>query len=122
MFPIGMPGVALIVLRTSVAVTLLVEGFQYWPARTSVGWMIPLIILSAALFLGLMTPYCSTLCCLLDLGTIWKINGLGEFHLAISAAVSAVLAVLGPGAYSVDARIFGRKLLNIAPRKTTRKK
>ncbi len=70
MFPIGMPGVALIVLRTSVAVTLLVEGFQYWPARTSVGWMIPLIILSAALFLGLMTPYCSTLCCLLDLGTI----------------------------------------------------
>ena len=38
------------------------------------------------------------------------------FHLVISILISAALAILGPGAYSVDARIFGRKLLTVPSR------
>jgi uncharacterized membrane protein YphA (DoxX/SURF4 family) len=43
-------------------------------------------------------------------------GGQDIFHLVISILISAALAILGPGAYSVDARIFGRKLLTVPSR------
>jgi hypothetical protein len=43
------------------------------------------------------------------------IGGANEFHLAISILNAAILAVLGPGAYSIDARIFGRRILDVTP-------
>jgi hypothetical protein len=43
-------------------------------------------------------------------------GGQDIFHLVISILISAALAILGPGAYSVDALIFGRKLLTVASR------
>jgi hypothetical protein len=42
-------------------------------------------------------------------------GGTNEFHLAVSILNAAILAVLGPGAYSVDARIFGRRILDVTP-------
>jgi hypothetical protein len=44
-------------------------------------------------------------------------GGQDIFHLVISILISAALAILGPGAYSVDALIFGRKLLTVASRR-----
>jgi hypothetical protein len=43
-------------------------------------------------------------------------GGQDMFHLVMSILTSAVLAMLGPGAYSVDGRIFGRRLLIVPPR------
>jgi hypothetical protein len=48
--------------------------------------------------------------------TLAVTGGQEIFHLVISILISAALAILGPGAYSVDARIFGRKLLRVPPR------
>jgi len=44
-------------------------------------------------------------------------HGQSGFSLAIAALDSAVLAVLGPGAYSIDARIFGWRTLTVPPRR-----
>jgi len=44
-------------------------------------------------------------------------RGQDDFHLAIAIVNCADLAVLGPGAYSIDARFFGWRLLTIPPRK-----
>jgi hypothetical protein len=44
-------------------------------------------------------------------------RGEDMFHMVISILTGVALAVLGPGAYSIDARIFGRRLLTVPPRK-----
>ncbi|MGD0796884.1 MAG: hypothetical protein ABR910_04090 [Acidobacteriaceae bacterium] len=46
-------------------------------------------------------------------------EGRSELCLVNSILEGAILAVLGPGAYSVDSRIFGRRLLTLPlpPRK-----
>jgi uncharacterized membrane protein YphA (DoxX/SURF4 family) len=57
---------------------------------------------------GLWTPIagCAVLVCALEKA----FSGIGErWSQILLAAVGAALAMLGPGAWSVDARLFGRK-------------
>lgn len=75
-------------------------------------------VLAIMLCLGFLTPYCAALCCLIQMGVFFLTGGdHSRIHLAISILNSGVLALLGPGAYSIDARIFGRRLLYFPPRR-----
>ena len=105
-----MAGVALIFLRVSVVATLMVDGaahrsllLSFW---TALLYLLPALCLSA----GFLTPYSAVVCCIVQSVEL-AIGKTNEFHLAISILNSAILAVMGPGAYSVDARIFGRRIL-----------
>jgi hypothetical protein len=114
-----MAGVALIILRSVVAVTLIVETHKL----STLGWPHVLDALVALvglfLFLGLLTPYCAALCCLLELAFLVA-NGISNgFQLGMSALTAASMVALGPGAYSLDARFFGRKLIKIPPRRNS---
>ena len=115
LFPTGVAGVALVVLRSVVAITVIVEICK----RSIPGWA-PVIdafvgLLGLLLFLGFLTPYCAALSCFLELAFL-VITGIPNgFPLGISALTSGCVAVLGPGAYSLDARFFGRKLITIPP-------
>lgn len=110
-----MPGIGLLLLRVSVAAVLLVDGTAHWTLVTS-WWAFLLIAAPAgALCLGLLTPYCASLCCVIELRVLWTTREDG-FHLIIALASSAVVAVVGPGAYSLDARMFGRRLLRLPVR------
>jgi hypothetical protein len=117
MFPTGTAGAALFVLRISVATTLLVDGTAHWALVTSfwifLGFAVPALFLS----IGFMMPIWSALSCLMEFGVLVLTGGTNGFHLAVSILNSGILAVLGPGAYSVDARIFGRRLLTVPPRR-----
>lgn len=118
MFPTGMAGAALFVLRVLVAASLLVD----WAARRTAAppfWTFSLFLL-LAIFLcsGFLTPYCSGLSLLIHLAGFLIVPGRGGFSLAQSIVASGVLAILGPGAYSLDARLFGRKLLQVPSRKS----
>jgi hypothetical protein len=110
-----MAGVALVVLRCVVAITAIVETYRL----STAGWahmLDPFVALvGLSLFLGLLTPYCACLCCLLELAFL-AANGIPNgFHLGISALTAASVGALGPGAYSLDARFFGRRLIKIPP-------
>jgi hypothetical protein len=114
MFPAGVAGVALIFLRVSVVATLMVDGaahrsllLSFW---TALLYLLPALSLSA----GFLTPYSAIVCCIIQLAEL-VMGGANEFHLAVSILNAAILAVLGPGAYSVDARIFGRRILDVTP-------
>jgi hypothetical protein len=114
-----MAGVALVVLRCVVALTIIVETHSV----SALGWAHVLDALAALvglfLFLGLLTPYCAALCCLLEL-TFLVGNGFSNgFQLGMAALTAASMVALGPGAYSVDARLFGRKLIKIPPRRNS---
>jgi uncharacterized membrane protein YphA (DoxX/SURF4 family) len=116
MFASGVPGAALFVLRVSVAATLLEDGTGHGTPVTSLWMLLPIILTATFLCLGLLTPICASLCCLMEFYSLTISGGQDMFHLVMSILTSAVLAMLGPGAYSVDGRIFGRRLLIVPPR------
>ena len=117
MFPAGIAGVALFVLRSSVAVSLIVDAAAHGSLFKQ-SWLILLVAVPAFLLcLGLITPYCAAFTGLMQLVTLFAFTGHNKFHLALSVLNSAVVAILGPGAYSIDARIFGRRLLIVPPRR-----
>jgi uncharacterized membrane protein YphA (DoxX/SURF4 family) len=113
MFPTGPAGFALLVLRILVAAMVLVDGTAQTAWMTSLWTQLSFGILAAALGAGFLTPYCASFCSLEELIALWMTGGHNEFHLILASLTSVVLAILGPGAYSVDARIFGRRLLTV---------
>jgi len=117
MFPTGTAGAALFALRGSAAMTFLVDGTAHGALVTSF-WIVVVFALHAIfLCLGLLTPYVSVVCCVVQLSVPLLAGGHDGFHLGISILNSGIVAVLGPGAYSVDASLFGRRLVSVAPRK-----
>jgi len=117
MFPTGMAGAALLVLRVTVAATLVFDGTAHWALATSFWILLGFAVPAMLLCLGFLTPYCSVLSCLLQLAVLLITGSQNEFNLAISILNSGILAILGPGAYSIDAHIFGRRLLIVPPHK-----
>lgn len=100
MFPDRGPGIGLLWLRLCLAAALCAPG-------THAGWGALLCGLAAAmLVLGVLTP----LATLMAAATMFAQQAPWPL-----VALPAALLMLGPGAYSVDARLFGRRLLGRRP-------
>ena len=116
MFPRGGPGFALLLLRISVAAPLLLSlagksDLPLFHLLFASGWLV-----SIALAIGVFTPVVSSIVCLY--ATVDLLIGLRFDWLVISQVLNSVaLALLGPGAYSLDARLFGLKVIVMSPRK-----
>ncbi|HEV8331963.1 MAG TPA: hypothetical protein VGQ22_11125 [Steroidobacteraceae bacterium] len=109
MFPPGLPGLALILLRSSVTLGLLLADLDGW-AR--VGG----ILISVALFVGYLTPLAAAAALALH-GIAWISAGVDSTAVAVVFALDAIaLALLGPGAYSIDSHRFGRRLVVLPPK------
>jgi hypothetical protein len=114
-----MAGVALVVLRSVVALTLIVETHRLSILGSAHELDAFMALVGLFLFVGFLTPYCAALGCLINLGLLVA-NGIPNgFQLGMSALTAASIVVLGPGAYSLDARFFGRKLIKIPPRRNS---
>ncbi len=105
MFPTGFPGAALLVLRGCIAASFagiaFLSGWQHW---IFVGL---LTLLCVGLFTPIVCGVAVAAVCL-DLPQLQSGN---MSQLAIVAAAAIAYAFLGPGAYSIDARLFGRRKL-----------
>lgn len=110
-FANGWPGVGLLLQRIVTAILLVhfviieLTGTSYSPS------MIPQIIGACAgiLFLvGLWTPIVGTLIVLVELWV--AMTHIGDLWIPIVLATfGGTAAMIGPGAWSIDARLFGRK-------------
>jgi len=113
MFPIGAAGGALFVLRVSVAVTLVLTELRPNAYLMPVWVVLCSLVLAIFLVLGFLTPYCAVLGCAVEIFAFFVADGGNGLHCATSIVDGGVLAVTGPGAYSVDARMFGRRILTV---------
>ena len=113
-FPGGFPGAGLLLLRLTLAAGLFMEATAEFhesdisPVFPAVGDILP----AALLLAGLWTPIAGILVCAFQLGMLALVSGTTELHL-LRASVGLCLAVLGPGALSVDARVFGPRRVEI---------
>ncbi|HZC66572.1 MAG TPA: hypothetical protein VE545_08355 [Candidatus Dormibacteraeota bacterium] len=115
MFPEGGPGVALLFLRVSAAAGFFltfangrVVAAAHWAFLCMAG-------LGAALCLGILTPIISILIAALEVVQLFISDGSVWLVTLLPIVNVAALALLGPGAYSIDAWLFGRRVLMAPP-------
>jgi hypothetical protein len=126
-FPGGWPGAGLLLLRGAIGITTIIQGGIYLAEPNNLtlgtGTVGSVAIMSGALLLsGFLTPVAGVL---IGLGTLsialgWlpaAARNLFDAPLpaVFGVIVSGAIVLLGPGACSIDARLFGRREIIIPP-------
>ena len=104
MFPQAATSSGLILLRISVAVALHLDASGHFVSSRSDWAVAALWVCSAALVAGFLTPLFAGVGAVLALTLVGVTDGLAP---VVRAVAAIALALLGPGAYSLDARLFG---------------
>jgi hypothetical protein len=109
MFPTGSAGVGLLLLRISTAGVLILVTFALGPAFSSHWAIVGLALLVALFIVGALTPILCAICCCLEIFAMFGLRGTDALYMLCSIVDTAALGFLGPGGYSLDARMFGRR-------------
>ena len=116
-FPDGWPGTGLLLLRAGVGVALMVQATRLFEDTQESGWLRAVAGFAAAvstlILVGFLTRWAAAAAAVAS-GLPWlPRSGVGALEEHMTAALAMVIAgaivCLGPGAFSVDARLFGRR-------------
>jgi len=118
-FPGGTPGVGLLLLRATIGVTAIVQGGVYLAKSDNsiFGlWIVGVLAVAsgALLLIGFLTKAAGVLAGLSSAGLSWvSALPLNSFDTKLSLffviVMTAAIILLGPGAFSLDSRLFGRR-------------
>jgi putative oxidoreductase len=115
MFPYGWPGRGLFLVRLVVGLILIHDGIGALmgvPQRESIALQEIAAIPGIFLLVGLWTPIAGAIVAPCEIGIVLT----GTDHprgTILMATLGIAFAFLGPGALSIDARLFGRKRFDI---------
>ena len=122
-FARGGPGVGLLLLRLAAGGSLVARSILVFSPNTSTlgTGLFQLLMATAGLLLiaGLWTPVVATVMGLLELWRIISRHGDPASD-TLLCTLAIAIALLGPGACSVDARLFGWKRIEIDTQKNKR--
>jgi putative oxidoreductase len=122
-FPSGPVGAALLMLRVIVGGIVILEALLAVVGGHSLMTIVAAFIAALtgiALMLGFLMPIVSTAVAAVGVAMLLGLHGpilrLLDSSMALFefVAIAAALAVLGPGAVSIDARLFGRREVTIS--------
>lgn len=120
-FARGAPGLGLLLLRLATGSALICEGvitlLRGAPSAAAVLQAL-LVVLGVLLVAGLWTPIAGALAAVVSIVGMVSHPASWPAFLPI-AVMAAALALLGPGAWSVDARLYGWKQIKISSRTET---
>jgi len=122
-FPDGWPGFGLLLLRLGAGIAticLAVSGFLAMAREPiSIAQDLAAAIGGVFLIVGLWTPVMGALIAIDELWialSAYSSQSGGQWIHILLAVLTAGVAMLGPGAWSIDARLFGRKRFDIGRR------
>jgi putative oxidoreductase len=110
-FANGWPGVGLLLQRILTAGLLVRFGIIELTGKSFSPSVIPQVIAAFAgilLFVGLWTPVVGTMIALIEIWFAFT-NSSDPWISIVLATFGGTLAMIGPGAWSIDARLFGRR-------------
>jgi hypothetical protein len=116
----GLPGVGLLLMRLVGGSALLVHaGLTLWRAPLTPATVTSVFLVGSGILLipGLWTPIAGTLIALIAIGQVLT-RPEDLLVPLLLGTIGAALAMLGPGLWSVDARLFGWKRVEAPPRKS----
>jgi Trk-type K+ transport system membrane component len=121
-FPHGLPGIGLLVLRIAVGAKLLIQAsalvLDPQAQKLGVWLLVPLVVgMAASFMLGFLTQLVAGLSALAGVAIyLWHPAWASSFLSFLSfdtVGVALAMALLGPGAISLDAYFFGRRKIVI---------
>ena len=126
-FPGGRPGLGLLLLRAAVGPSVIAEGIFYLigtPSPSVALWLLGfvLILSGIGLTIGFLTPLAGLLAGIHFFGVAvswfpapsWNFHDFRLIALGLIATTIAI-ALIGPGAFSLDGYLFGRREIVIPP-------
>jgi putative oxidoreductase len=119
-FPEGWPGTGLLLVRSVTAIPAVlqgIEGLLTAPLQTGdIAWgvlEVAAACFAVLLLVGLWTPVAGVLMAVAELSLVLSHVSDPWMHVRLGT-LGVALAMLGPGAWSVDAHLFGRKRIEIS--------
>jgi uncharacterized membrane protein YphA (DoxX/SURF4 family) len=110
----GWPGIGLLIQRMTAGALLLYCAAVILARTSQAAEVAPAIVGAVAgllVLLGLWTPVAGTLIAIVETWSVFK-HSTSPLISVTLAMLGATLAMIGPGAWSIDARLFGRKHIN----------
>jgi hypothetical protein len=114
-FPCGLPGAGLLLLRGAAAIPLVHAGVLTASSPAPAIAEMVTAVAAILLLIGFWTPLVGGLIAVTQFGLAFT-HPADPWTFVHFGVLSATLAMLGPGGCSVDARLFGRKQIEIPQR------